>query len=388
MGNGEIWRFVLSCLQQDMAEKRGGNTTKSDFLCYFILFTNLKQTLTKFFYSIMKRSIKMHAVVIAAAVMSLFSCQQPKLEGLYRCDYNGDKGLKLEMYLNVGEEQAELAIHHACNKSVRYTDLLKSTSMTKTGKMTDITFVLPGDPTSAAEEENEDRTFVMSFEGSRLVKVDKGLLPMDTITFNQIAPEDTVENGAFAKRIPHICIDPRCWMAYGPVAAISENGLTYHYDENGFICSHPEGTFCKENNFDWSKPSIYNEKGLEIHMFDASVPDVGWMAFGSYGYNPMHQLVSVQEQACMVENYDFNGEFTFYYNAKGQLTKVEHKGNVMVFRYDMTGNIASLTNIKKNGEQSVANYDIQEIDEYGNPTVAVYQGSSNNRTIKRSYTYR
>lgn len=335
----------------------------------------------------MKKHRFFTAAAIAATAMSLFSCQQ-KLDGLYRCDFTGDKGLGLEMYLNVSEEHAKLAIHRSCNKSFRYTELLKSTSITTSGHTTDITFVLPGDPSSAAIEENQDRTFIMTFEGSKLIKVDEGLIPDETMTFNKITPNDTADNGAFAKRSPHICIDPRCWMAYGPVAAISESGLTYHYDENGFICSHPEGTFCKENSFDWRKPSIYNEKGLEIHMFDASVPDVGWMAYGSYGYNPMHQLVSVQEQACMVENYDFNCEFTFYYNAKGQLTKVEHKGNVMVFRYDMTGNLASITNIKKNGEQTVANYDIQQIDEYGNPVSVVYLGSANNKVIQRIHTYR
>lgn len=336
----------------------------------------------------MKRSIKMHAVVIVAAVMSLFSCQQPKLEGLYRCDYNGDKGLKLEMYLNVGEEQAELAIHHACNKSVRYTDLLKSTSMTKTGKMTDITFVLPGDPTSAAEEENEDRTFVMSFEGSRLVKVDKGLLPMDTITFNQIAPEDTVENGAFAKRIPHICIDPRCWMAYGPVAAISENGLTYHYDETCRLSRAPEGKFLGVVTTVWEMAGPTTNADGECTIGWCGVTEsMGYMAGIDYKYNAQNQMTYCFEHRGIDENVE-PFRHKFFYNAKGQLTKVENYNATLVFRYNMAGNLASLTNIKKNGEQSVANYDIQEIDEYGNPTVAVYQGSSNNRTIKRSYTYR
>lgn len=307
---------------------------------------------------------------IMASVMTISSCGKP--EGLYRCEFiNQGDGPSVEMYLNVEGSRAKLAIHRSYKKSFRYTDIANATSITKEGGNTVFSFEVPADITSTDIQEQQKKTFKMVVKGTGTLTVlstDDHFIPNEPMSFKKIDAKDTAENGAFARRMPKVCIDPGCWMIYGPAMTATDDGRTYVFDGNGRISKTPLGT----------EEMLMNTDGMGNTI---KYGNSGYTKGFLYRYDSKNNLIHSEEYV--------NGKYTvadYFFNARNQLTSISREGARLTFTYDDNGNLKTLT--RTSGKNmTMSTYTITATDEYGNPTMATAINGSHSYQVIRAYAY-
>lgn len=315
--------------------------------------------------------VVLSALCVVALGVLLFLLLGGGSKGLYRCYYDEGDGASVEMFLYSDGANAQLAIHRSYKRAFRYSDVARTVSVSKSGNTINYQFQVKADPSSSDPKEQRNQTFSLQLRKGRKLKVvgsDGDFVPYGAMAFAKIGANDTLgTDGAFVHRKAQVVIDPGCWMAYGPVLTVCDDGRTYHYN-NGRISSTPVGGRSLAQRTDAYGCTIM-EGGY------------GWNWY-YYKYDRDNRLVRSEERedGKLVTN-------DYYYNARNQLTSINRGGRRLLIAYDNKGNMKTLSMTDKRTIHT-STYSITATDDWGNPTVATALNNRRSYQVYRSYAYR
>lgn len=307
--------------------------------------------------------------VISLGVL-LFLLFGSDTKGLYRCYYDDSEGASVEMYLYNDNTSAKIAIHRSYKQAFRYTDIAKAVSINKRGGTTNYQFQVKADPTSSDPKEQSAQTFYLQLKKGRKLRVvssDGEFIPNGAMNFTKIHPADTLgTGGTFVHRKAQVVVDPGCWMAYGPVQTVGDDGRTYRFN-NGRISATPIG----------GKPL---SQRTDAHGYTIMEGYNGWNWY-YYKYDRDNRLVRCEERedGKLVTN-------DFYYNARNQLTAINRDGKRLMVAYDCNGNIKTLS-MSNRGKIHSSSYNITATDNWGNTTMATSLNNRRSYQVLRTYAY-